>query len=126
MDVENCPEHPDALMDMFLEFNYQPCKKTDGTPWQLMGWDSDGITSLVCTMNGATKLDSQNAWRIGSALNACREISTLALGHGYIQTLQQLPLLISDHLADPTEATEERLRKLLALIQSRGRSTELS
>ena len=93
MDVENCPEHPDALMDLFFESDYQTCKSNDGSPWQLRRWDSDGTASLVCTMSGDTQLDSQNAWRIGSALNACREISTLALDHGYIQSLQQLPLL---------------------------------
>ncbi|MBP9092075.1 hypothetical protein KBI23_13695 [bacterium] len=126
VDVENCPEHPDALMDLFFESDYQTCKSNDGSPWQLRRWDSDGTASLVCTMSGDTQLDSQNAWRIGSALNACREISTLALDHGYIQSLQQLPLLVSDHLADPTPATEERLRKQLALLQSRGRSKDLS
>lgn len=126
VDAESCPEHPDALMDLFLESDYQTCKKNDGSPWRLMRWDSDGTASDVCTMTGETQLDSQNAWRIGSALNACREIPTLALDHGYIQTLQQLPLLISDHLTDPTQATEERLRKQLALIQSRGRSTDFS
>ncbi len=123
---ETCSEHQDALMDLNLDTRYQASKTPGESPWRLLRRDSDGTTSEVCSMNGATQLDLVNADRIICALNACREISTLALRNGYIQTLQQLPLLISDHLNQQTTFTEERLRKQLALVQSRGRSIDLS
>jgi hypothetical protein len=122
---ENCSLHPDALMDLFLNNDYQVCQNDEESPWRIVLWDDNHlITSSVCSMNGTRKIDRLNAEHIATTLNACREIPTAALENGYIQTLQQLPLLVSDHLSQPTAAIKNRLHKQLALIQSRGRSTD--
>jgi hypothetical protein len=125
---ENCSLHPDALMDLFLNNEYQVCQDDDDSPWRIVLWDDNHlITSPVCSTSGRRKIDRLTAEHIATALNACREIPTAALENGYIQTLQQLPLLVSDHLNNlnqPTAAIKNRLRKQLALIQSRGRSID--
>jgi hypothetical protein len=121
---ESCPQHPNLLMDLYLVQPYTP-SQADGQPWRLYRWTADcKEADLVCAMPGATPLDLHNAGRIGVALSACREISTKALQRGYIQTLLQLPLLVADHLSHPTVATQERLKKQVALIQSRGRAND--
>lgn len=123
VEEENCSLHPDALMDLFLNNEYQVCQNDDDSPWRIVLWDDNHlITSPICSTSGRRKIDRLTAEHIAATLNACREIPTAALENGYIQTLQQLPLLISDHLNQPTAAIKNRLRKQLALIQSRGRS----
>lgn len=133
LDNNACPHHPDILLDLCLDESYIPCKNGD-TPWSLCrnidnsddadADDDDFQSNLICTMPAGRDLDAINATRIASTLTACREISTIALRAGYIQTLQQLPLLVSDYLKDPSDAAQERLRLQIVLVHSRGRSKD--
>jgi hypothetical protein len=118
--LKSCSKHPELVMDLVLDNTYTPAKMSDIAPWMLMEPKNEGYVP-VCIMPGSGESDGSAAFYIGTVLTACKEIPERALANGYIQTLQELPALVSDYLENPTDISKNKLMKQLALIQSRGR-----